>query len=98
MLCPDPRQSSPLRILDLPSDPVCSMLKAKAMIGSWCGKGRSCLVCSRRDNGTALISSHAGARKGPAMRPSWLISHEFPVGVCVVLCDFLVDVLSVVGT
>ena len=71
LLCSERLQSSPRRILDWPSDPVCSMLKARAIIGSWCGKSKSLLVRSCKVRGTVSDFSHSWALKGPAMRPCW---------------------------
>ena len=71
LLCSKRLQSSPRRILDWPSDPVCSTLKARAIIGSWCGKGKSLLACSCKVRGAVSDFSHSGALKGPAMRPCW---------------------------
>ncbi len=68
-LCPDRRQSSPRRILALPSDPVCSMLKARAMMGSGSGRGRRVRVWSNCCSGTVWHGNQVGAWKGPAIRP-----------------------------
>ena len=68
-LCPERRQSSPLRILALPSDPVCSMLKASAMIGFGSGSGIKLRAWSNCCSGTVSRWNHVGAWNGPAIRP-----------------------------
>ena len=60
---------SPLLILALPSEPVCSMLKARAMMGSECGNGLRLDVCLWRCSGTDRRVHHLGALKGPSILP-----------------------------
>ena len=71
LLWPDLRQSSPLRILGFPSDPVCCMLKAIAMMGEWCGSGCFCRVCLCVRRWVVGRGNHAGASNGPRILPDF---------------------------
>ena len=103
LLRPERLQSSPRRILDWPSDPVCSMLKARAIIGSWCGKGKSLLVCLckvSKEHCVVLQPFRGSERSGHASLLDFcgdLVCHHFPVWAGAVVLDCLVDVLPVVG-
>ena len=67
-LWPLRRQSSPRRILSLPSDPVCLMLKAMATLGSVRGRGRR--VRSYPGGAIVVVGQDGGCLNGPFVRPA----------------------------